>query len=81
MMYLAKSILDLPLNRFLILFSFEYFELALFYSFIAVSGGFHTALGCIWMKFVGNILLHYIIIISHPKIAQKYHFFQINTCI
>ena len=56
MMYLAKSILDLPLNRFLILFSFEYFELALFYSFIAVSGGLHTVLGCIWMKFEGNIL-------------------------
>ena len=59
MMYLAKSILDLPLNRFLILFSFEYFELALFYSYIAASGGLHTVLGLIWMTFEGNVLLDY----------------------
>ena len=75
MMYLAKSILDLPLNRFLILFSFEYFELALFYSYIAISGGLYTVLGNIWMYFVGNILLHYC-----WYNTSKYAPFQKRTC-
>ena len=54
MMNLANFILELPLNRFFVIFSFEHLEFTSLYSDIIVAERLDVVLGIIWMKFAGS---------------------------